>query len=181
MLFFTFTKAPVTLDPLTSSDQLLLFNKSTAVQYTDYAHWVPDNPERFHSGVLSCRGYTSGLHCWDVEVGDCNKYMIGVVAENVNRKTLLRQDPQNLFCVLQLSDGVYRAGGRRQTAIEVCGVPWIIRVWLDCDKGLVKFCDPHKNYILYIFKYKFNVKVFPYFCSRDDLCPMHLFPGNRSN
>lgn len=72
----------------------------------DYPLWVPNNPERLHVGVLGSRGYTSGLHCWDVEVGDCDKWTIGVVAENVNRMRLLKHEPKNRFCVLQLNDGV---------------------------------------------------------------------------
>lgn len=140
---------------------------------------VPDNPERLHVGVLGSRGYTSGLHCWDVVVGNCAKWTIGVVAENINRKRLLKHEPQSSYCVIQLKDGAYKAGVTKQTDIEVYGYPCVIRVWLDYDKGQVKFCDPFKNYTLQSFKRKFNVKVFPYFSSGDNSFPLCLFPGKK--
>ncbi|XP_041935233.1 E3 ubiquitin-protein ligase TRIM39-like isoform X9 [Alosa sapidissima] len=169
-------KPPVMLDPLTASSQLIISEGCTTVTYSKQRLSVPDNPERLYVGVLGSQGYTAGLHCWDVGVGNSNKWTLGVIEENVDRKELLKMEPSGRFWSIRLSDGVYRVGVRGQPQIAVRYVP-SIRIWLDYDKGLVKFCDPHRNCTLYSYTCKFKEKVFPYFCSGDPNCPMSLFPG----
>lgn len=175
--FLSLIKAPVTLDPLTASNQLVVSMDHTTIEYSEWKQEYPDNPKRFHVGVLGSQGYTSGLHCWDIEVGDSDKWIVGVVEENVDRKRLFNMERG--FWSIRLSDDVYRAGIRGQTELAVNDIPWIIRVWLDYDKGRVKFCDPHKNCTLFSYTSKFKEKVFPYFCSGTPLCPMILFPGKK--
>ncbi|XP_063073963.1 E3 ubiquitin-protein ligase TRIM39-like [Engraulis encrasicolus] len=168
---------PVTLDPLTASKRLFVSQDCTTVQYTTQKLLVPDNPERFYVGVMGSQGFNSGVHCWDVGVGDSEKWTIGVVEDTVDRKKLLVMEPQARFWSIRLSDGVYRLGVRAQTEIIVKEDPWIIRVWLDYDQGRIRFCDPHRNNTLCTYSCKFKEKIFPYFCSGSTDFPLTLFPG----
>lgn len=78
--------APVTLDPDTASSKLLVSQDCTSVQYVEMKLDVFDNTKRLHDGVLASQGFSSGVHCWDTEVGDNNNWTLAVMGETVNRK-----------------------------------------------------------------------------------------------
>ncbi|KAJ8371069.1 hypothetical protein SKAU_G00110970 [Synaphobranchus kaupii] len=63
---------PVTLDPNTAHPDLSLSEDLTSVRRSGVRQQVPDNRERCVEslGVLGSEGFSSGIHCWDVEVGD---------------------------------------------------------------------------------------------------------------
>uniref|UniRef100_A0A8C0GG59 Zinc finger protein RFP-like n=1 Tax=Chelonoidis abingdonii TaxID=106734 RepID=A0A8C0GG59_CHEAB len=65
-------KVNVTLDPETAHPKLLLSDDRKSVSLGGTQQNLPNNPERFDywSCVLSCEGFTSGRHCWEVEVRD---------------------------------------------------------------------------------------------------------------
>ncbi|KAF5883927.1 tripartite motif-containing protein 35-like, partial [Clarias magur] len=79
---------PVTLDPNTAHPKLFVSNDLTSVRLSDEEQSLPDNPERFNEymSILGSKGLTSGTHCWDVEVGDCSRWFVGVMTESAQRK-----------------------------------------------------------------------------------------------
>ncbi|KAG5829991.1 hypothetical protein ANANG_G00319640, partial [Anguilla anguilla] len=78
---------PVTLDPNTAHLILSLSEDLTSVRCSVERQQVPDNPERFDGWrwcVLGSEGFSSGRHCWDVEVGG-ELWAVGVAKESISR------------------------------------------------------------------------------------------------
>nr|XP_032646149.1 butyrophilin subfamily 1 member A1-like [Chelonoidis abingdonii] len=133
----------VTLDPDTAHPQLVLSEdrKSVICGYTRQD--LPNNPERFDSGlcVLGCEGFTSGRHCWEVEVGYGQCWSGGVARESVGRKGQITHNPEMGIWAVQQWLGQFRALTSPVTHLPLSRVPSRIRVYLDCDRGQVTFID----------------------------------------
>ncbi|KAL6483768.1 hypothetical protein MHYP_G00086400 [Metynnis hypsauchen] len=77
---------PVTLDHNTAHPDLHLSDDLTAVGERNQSSSLPDNPERFDKGgcVLGSEGFNSGIHCWDVQVGDSHYWLLDLTSEDVS-------------------------------------------------------------------------------------------------
>ncbi|XP_064197208.1 zinc-binding protein A33-like [Anguilla rostrata] len=161
---FSVPSAPVTLDPNIAHPILSLSEDLTSVRRSDESQQVPDNPERFDTGqcVLGSEGFSSGRHCWDVEVGD-EHWVVGVAKESISRKGDVNPSPAGgVWGIWQLS-GKCTALTSPPTALTVQRKPQRVRVQLDWDRGEVSFSDPSNNTPLYTFKHSFTGRVFPFF------------------
>ncbi|XP_067284362.1 zinc-binding protein A33 [Pseudorasbora parva] len=170
---------PVTLDPDTASSKLMVSPDCTSVQFMESKMQVSDNPERLYVGVLAAQGFSSGLHCWDVEVRDNDHWTLGVVGETVNRKKLYKMDPKSRFWCLRYVDGTYKKGNKPAIDIDDNKRPNIIRLQLDFYQGELRFIEPFRNRLLCTFNGGFPEKVFPYFCTGDLCVPLNVFPANQ--
>ncbi|XP_058629437.1 zinc-binding protein A33 [Onychostoma macrolepis] len=170
---------PVTLDPDTASSKLLVSQDCTTVEYVEMKMHVSDNPKRLYVGVLASQGFSSGVHCWDVEVRDNDHWTLGVVGETVNRKKLFKMDPKCRFWCFRYVDGEYKKGNKPGRDIDDDERPSIIRLQLDFDKGELRFIDPFRNRSLCTYTGGFPEKVFPYFCTGDADTPLNVFPANK--
>ncbi|XP_073694525.1 zinc-binding protein A33-like [Garra rufa] len=170
---------PVTLDPDTASSRLQVSDNCTRVEYSKNPRIVSDNPERLFVGVLASKGFSSGVHCWDVEVRNNDHWTLGVVGETVNRKTLYKMDPKSRFWCFRYVSGTYKQGNKPVSHIDSKERPNVIRLQLDFDEGEVRFIDPFRNRSLCTYTGGFPEKVFPYFCTGDVDTPLNVFPANK--
>ncbi|XP_064197525.1 E3 ubiquitin-protein ligase TRIM35-like [Anguilla rostrata] len=156
---------PVTLDPNTAHPKLSLSEDLTSVRRSGERQQVPDNPERFAGGrcVLGSEGFSSGRHCWDVDVGDGGSWVVGVANESISRKGRVYLSPEDGVWSIRLRSGTYIALTSPPTALTVQKKPQRVRVQLDWDRGEVSFSDPSDNTPLYAFKHSFTERVFPFF------------------
>ncbi|XP_067425842.1 zinc finger protein RFP-like [Emydura macquarii macquarii] len=133
----------VTLDPDTAHPDLVLSEDGKSVRVGDTQQVLPDNPERFDSWVcvLGCEGFTSGRHCWEVEVGEARYWAVGVARESVRRKGWIGLSPEEGIWAVGRCRGQFQALTTPETLLPLSQVPSRIRVCLDCDRGQVTFFD----------------------------------------
>ncbi|XP_036409580.1 zinc-binding protein A33-like [Megalops cyprinoides] len=156
---------PVILDPNTAHPNLSLSEDLTCAMYSSERQQLPDNPERFDwwESVLGSEGFSSGKHCWDVEVGDGHYWTLGVVKESLKRKRTFALSPERGGWCIEQCYGEYTALTSSLTRFTVKRKPQRIRVQLDWDRGEVSFSDPRDNTPLYTFTHSFTERLFPFF------------------
>ena len=155
------------LDPNTAHPCLILSDDLTSLHYSSLPLGVPDNPERFHMSaeVVGMTGLGSGSHCWEVETGSNEDWILGVVSESVPRAAEALARPENGYWTLCLRNEEYRAMTSPPTLLAVARKPQRVRVQMDWDKGEVSFFDStDRDAALYSFSQtNFTERVFPYF------------------
>ncbi|XP_030233788.1 tripartite motif-containing protein 35-like isoform X3 [Gadus morhua] len=158
------TFSPVILDPNTAARSLSLSDDLTSVRRMDVTQKVPNNPERFtrYADVLGSEGFSSGEHCWEVEVGDLPIWRIGVAKESVERKGERTATPANGIWGLFYDSGKYTPGGNSKT-LALKRTPERIRVQLDHDGGEVSFYDPEDMTLIYTHQHTFTDNIYPWF------------------
>ncbi|XP_067312778.1 E3 ubiquitin-protein ligase TRIM39 [Pseudorasbora parva] len=157
---------PVTMDPNTAYPCLSLSKNLTSVSNTGVMKQLPDNPERFDHFVfvLGSKGFTSGCHSWEVDVGQNNDWVIGVVKASIARKGKISGCPEGGFWTIALSDGKYTAMTSPPTPLKLKGHLEKVRVKIDYDAGEVSFFDSVDVTPIYTFNDHFSERMFPFFC-----------------
>ncbi|KAM4531234.1 E3 ubiquitin-protein ligase TRIM35-like [Odontesthes bonariensis] len=157
---------PITLDPNTAYSWLSLSSDLTSVGNGGSLKKLPDNPERFglFVFVLGSKGFTSGRHAWEVEVGDKVDWMLGVVKESIDRKGRISGCPEGGFWMISHCEGEYSAMTRPSTTLHLEGQLTRVRVQLDYESGEVSFSNPVSMTPIYTFNDFFTEKMYPFFC-----------------
>ncbi|XP_053482521.1 zinc-binding protein A33-like [Ictalurus furcatus] len=170
---------PVFLDPNTVHPNLIVSDDLTSVRFGDEKQNLPDNPERFDNKcccILGSEGFNSGTHCWDVEVGHCTFWFVGVMTESAQRKgiVLFRS---GIWCVAY-NKGKYRAISTPdpETLLSVAQKLQKIRVQLDWNRGKLSFSDPLTNTLIHTFTHRFTDKLLPFLCVFGKESPLKLLP-----
>ncbi|XP_025055674.1 tripartite motif-containing protein 10-like [Alligator sinensis] len=140
----SYSKVTVTLDPDTAHPCLVLSQYRRSVRCADTRQHLPDNPERFdmHCCVLGREGFTSGRHCWEVEVPESRFWAVGVVRESVRRKGQIHFCPeQGIWAVWRCLGQCQALTSPRPTRLSLHWSPRRICVYLDYAAGWVSFLD----------------------------------------
>ncbi|XP_034645384.1 butyrophilin subfamily 2 member A1-like isoform X4 [Trachemys scripta elegans] len=159
----------VILDPITAHPDLILSEDQTCVTKGDIAQNVPNNPERFDSSVcvLGSEGFTSGIHYWEMEVGNGGDWWaVGVARESIKRKGWLNFSPVEKIWAVECDWGKYQALDSSVIHLPLNERLGKIGVSLDFKEHHVAFYDIDNMVPIYTFKeVSFSdEKIFPFFC-----------------
>nr|XP_025046364.1 butyrophilin subfamily 1 member A1-like [Pelodiscus sinensis] len=148
-----YTPATVTLDPDTANPQLSLSRDRKHVRWADTRQQLPNNPERFDSEfcVLGHEGFTSGRHCWEVEVGDEQHWAVGVARECINRENWNSHNPRGRIWAVERWGDQFWALTHPATLLPLDQAPSRIRVCLDCDQRHVTFINAANEATIFTF------------------------------
>ncbi|XP_014455370.1 zinc finger protein RFP [Alligator mississippiensis] len=150
----SYSKVKVTLDPNTAHPWLSLSEDWTSVRGADTWQDRPDMPERFDMWccVLGREGFTSGKHCWEVEVGKGEGWALGVARESVRRKGQISRNPEGGIWAVQWWEGDFWAlTAPGPTPLSLKQLPRRVRVYLDYEGGKVAFLDADTEDLIYTF------------------------------
>uniref|UniRef100_A0A3Q2FZV0 B30.2/SPRY domain-containing protein n=1 Tax=Cyprinodon variegatus TaxID=28743 RepID=A0A3Q2FZV0_CYPVA len=157
---------PVILDPNTAHPGLRLTKHLTGVKWGE-SQELPDNPERFDSSsiILGSEGFTSGIHSWEVEVGENQHWMLGVAPESSKRKGPLGQ--RSGLWTLAYYKGTYKAFSPSRSVFDppVKKKLQKIRVHMNCDAGVLRFFDPEA--LIQSFRCSSTEPLFPFLGTTD--------------
>ncbi|KFO76553.1 Butyrophilin subfamily 1 member A1, partial [Cuculus canorus] len=133
----------VTLDPETAHPRLILSQDQKSVRWEYILQEPPSNPERFDADpcVLGCEAFTSGRHCWVVDLAEGQFCAVGVSKESLRRKGSISFNPEEGIWAVQQWGFKNRALTDPPTLLDLPRVPRRIRICLDYDWGEVAFFD----------------------------------------
>ncbi|XP_055037216.2 E3 ubiquitin-protein ligase TRIM39 isoform X1 [Misgurnus anguillicaudatus] len=173
---------PVTLDPNTADRRLLLSDDLTSVRRSKDAALLPDNPERFNLSVcvLGSESFNSGIHCWDVQVGDNTRWGLGVMTESAEKKNDI--STRSGVWYVKYYSGKYSAFITPETESHLSVKVKLerIRVELDYERGKLSFSDPLTNTHIHTFTHTFTERVYPWFSVDCNISPLVILPVKSS-
>ncbi|XP_070591758.1 butyrophilin subfamily 1 member A1-like isoform X2 [Erythrolamprus reginae] len=79
--------APVSFDPDTAHRRLVIARNGKTASWGRDERLLPDSDKRFKERVwvLGQKGFTSGKHCWEIEIKNDGEWAVGVARESVKR------------------------------------------------------------------------------------------------
>ncbi|XP_072891023.1 nuclear factor 7, ovary-like isoform X2 [Hemitrygon akajei] len=109
-IFDTTKRVSVTLDVETAHPVLEVSEDRKSVRWTRTQRDLPNIGKRFtdQACVLGSEGFTSGRHYWEVEVTRNRWWRLGVAAESLERKGVVRQSPETGFWTIGREDNKMR-------------------------------------------------------------------------
>nr|XP_055035207.1 E3 ubiquitin-protein ligase TRIM35-like [Misgurnus anguillicaudatus] len=174
---------PVTLDPNTAHRCLFLSDDLSSVRFNEDAALLPDNPERFDVSkcVLGSESFNSGIHCWDVQVGENTRWGLGVMTKSAERKKKISTS-SGFWYVVNYSGTYGAVSTPLETALHLSVKVKLerIRVELDYERGKLSFSDPLTNTHIHTFTHTFTERVYPWFGVDCNISPLVILPVKSS-
>ncbi|KAM9356753.1 LOW QUALITY PROTEIN: uncharacterized protein ABDE67_004341 [Symphorus nematophorus] len=165
---------PVILDPNTAGLHVVLSEHLNSVRCGERQK-LPENTERMDDFfcVLGSKGFQSGTHSWDVQVGDSTGWALGLLAESVDMREGLIQS--GLWRIRFYK--VYTAWSlpARPTVLPVKEKLEKVRMNLDWNKGKLSFFDPDTNTHIHTFTHTFTDRLFPFINTGNEV-PLKILP-----
>ncbi|XP_034048060.1 LOW QUALITY PROTEIN: zinc finger protein RFP-like [Thalassophryne amazonica] len=157
----------VTLDPDTAHPKLILSDDGKQVKHGDERKNLPDNPERYSTGiyVLAKQSFSVGRFYFEVQVKGKTMWTLGVARESVNRKGDIELSPQyGYWTICVRNENEYRALSGPSICLSVRSQPKKVGVFVDYEEGLISFYDVDAADLLYSFTgCSFTQKIYPFF------------------
>ncbi|XP_046694151.1 E3 ubiquitin-protein ligase TRIM35-like isoform X2 [Silurus meridionalis] len=142
---------PVILDPYTKTPNLEVSSDLTSVSCTGLA--LQNSPIKISSCyILGSGGFSSGVHTWQVEVGGCEMWALGVVTESTKKKKSL----SDYLAIIYYINSKCSWNPVAPKIMKVC-------VFLDMTKRHVIFSDPDTNVTIKTCMYVSDEKLYPAF------------------
>ncbi|XP_066473550.1 zinc finger protein RFP-like [Tiliqua scincoides] len=154
----------VTLDPGTAHPYLDLSKDLKSADWGGPYQHLPENPGRFDCNfhVLGQETFTSGRHCWEVEVdievlrwfrGD--PWAVGVASDTIRRKEQIGLNPDKGIWAVGMDpfypNAVWAYTSPEWTLLTLSYDLRKIRVFLDYEKGHVEFFFADTDNLLFTF------------------------------
>lgn len=154
----------MTFDPVTAGCHLVISDFGKRLKYSKNAS-SSSSDERFNSPiVLGMKGFTSGRHYWEVQVGLRNDWDVGVAKETVSRKGEFIVTRENGYFSIGKTGFDYEVNRTPHTVLHLCPRPRNIGIYVDYEEGRVSFYDVNEKLHIYSFTGEhFTEKLFPYF------------------
>ncbi|XP_020776130.1 zinc finger protein RFP-like [Boleophthalmus pectinirostris] len=158
----------VTFDPHTANPWLVLSEDRRRVWDGNQEQVLEQRAERFDTApcVLGDKGFTSGRHYWEVEVGGKTAWDVGVARGSVSRRGVVTLSPSDGYWTVCLRrGGEYRACAEEAVLLPVCPpLPQVLALFVDHEEGRVSFYDVEAGLHLYSYTgFTFTEALFPFF------------------
>lgn len=114
--------------------------------------------------VLGKKGFITGRHYWEVQVGIRNNWHIGVVKKTVTRTGSIVVKRENGFFAIGKKGAEYTVQGPPYTVLNLSPRPRKLGVYVDYEEGRVSFYDVNEKLHIHSFTGEsFTGKLIPYF------------------
>ncbi|XP_073721175.1 butyrophilin subfamily 1 member A1-like isoform X2 [Misgurnus anguillicaudatus] len=157
----------VTLDPDSAHPDLIVSEDGKQVRYEEQSGTVKDGDQKLNYKfnvrlcVLGNEGFTSGCFYYEVQVKGLNGWFVGVARESVERKGVIKLNPESGFWMSGLR-GKYQASESPYVYLPLSVAPQRVGVFVDYEEGRVSFYDVESMCHIYSFtNQSFNKKLYP--------------------
>ncbi|XP_035382318.1 tripartite motif-containing protein 75-like [Electrophorus electricus] len=162
-----FSKA-ITFDPDEKHKDLTISEDKTQVFLRGSSTKHSKDRRAASANILASQSFTTGKHYWEVDVGGSQNWSVGVAVHNKIKNGVDYYLGNNKRSwVLESDEGDLRARHDNNVSIVKEASVQRLGVFVDCDKGRVRFYDVSTGNVLHTFIIRFKGAVCPAFSLRD--------------
>ncbi|XP_014011916.2 butyrophilin subfamily 2 member A1 [Salmo salar] len=158
--------ADVTLDPDTAHPRLTVYEKNKCVKFGDLRKESrTETGKRFEEKrcVLGVKGYDTGKHYWEVDLGEKTQWSVGVAQDPENRGSNIQMIPENGYWSIRLDNGELKTVEQSSKVLPIELKPFKLGVLVDYEGGNIVFFNVEKKCHIQSFTGTFTKKLYPFF------------------